>query len=170
MFHALIPTRHPIDGVLGCSWVVRRVTYEDRYDITLEADFETNVPIPVVTIKPQELDLDILQRGLMPLINFELTNHGLIRADNVNFKLPDVSSHPFIHLEMVRLPRYYLYIGKTLANMCPSHTMINIWCAYETLSNQHYLNTEIHIKFVYGFYTLFESMATSQAKPCMHSH
>ena len=77
------------------------MTFEDRYEITLEADFETNVPMPVVTIEPRELDMDVLQRGLVPVINFELTNHGLIRAEDVKFDLPSVGSHPFMHLEMV---------------------------------------------------------------------
>ena len=45
-----------IGCVLYFSWVVKRVTFEDV----------------------QELDLEVLQRGLMPVINFELTNHGLI--------------------------------------------------------------------------------------------
>ena len=79
------------------------MTFEDRYEITLEADFETNVPMPVVTIEPRELDLDVLQRGLMPVINFVLTNHGLIRAEDVNFRLPSVGNHAFMHLEMVRI-------------------------------------------------------------------
>ena len=85
------------------------MTFEDRYEITLEADFETNVPMPVVTIEPRELDLDVLQRGLMPVINFVLTNHGLIRAEDVNFRLPSVGNHPFMHLEMVRIISLRLY-------------------------------------------------------------
>ncbi|KAI0234221.1 hypothetical protein LSAT2_015591 [Lamellibrachia satsuma] len=82
------------------SWVVKRVTFKDVYKVTLETTFETNVPMPVVTITPQELDLDVLQRGLMPVINFELTNHGLIRAEDVKFRLPSRNSHPFMHFEM----------------------------------------------------------------------
>ena len=77
------------------------MSFEDRYEITLEADFETNVPMPVVTIEPRELDMDVLQRGLVPVINFKLTNHGLIRAEDVTFTLPKVDSHPFMHFEMV---------------------------------------------------------------------
>ena len=79
------------------------MTFEDVYKITLEATFETQVPMPVVTITPRELDMEVLQRGLMPVINFELKNHGLIRADNVNFKVPATDSHPFMHFEMVRI-------------------------------------------------------------------
>ena len=78
------------------------MTYEDEYKVTLEATFETHVPMPVVTLTPLELDLEVLQRGLMPVINFELTNHGLIRAINVTFSLPARDSHPFLHFEMVR--------------------------------------------------------------------
>ena len=74
-------------------------TYEDRYDVTLEADFKTYVPIPVVTLKPRSLDLEILEEGLMPLITFEMTNHGLIAAERVQFTLPQ--HHPFLRFEMV---------------------------------------------------------------------
>ena len=78
------------------------MTFKDVYKVTLKATFETNIPMPVVTITPQELDLGVLQRGLMPVINFVLTNHGLIRAEDVKFRLPSMNSHPFMHFEMVR--------------------------------------------------------------------
>lgn len=79
------------------------VTFEDRYDITLEADFETFVPIPVVTLSPRELDLEVLERGLQPVINFVMTNHGLIAAQGVKFTLPVDGHHPFLKFEMVSI-------------------------------------------------------------------
>ena len=92
-----------------CSWVVTPVEIKDEYIITLEADFETNVPMPVVTITPKELELDILESGLMPVIDFYLTNHGLIRADNVEFTLPLDGAHPFLRFEMDQvLPFQYI--------------------------------------------------------------
>ena len=63
-------------------WSVTPVSYEDTYSIVLEADFETHVPIPVVTVTPSEVDLEELEQGHVDSIQLNITNHGLIRADN----------------------------------------------------------------------------------------
>ena|SRR6218665_1125686 len=99
---------------LFLSWVVTQISFEDRYDIKLEATFETHVPIPVVTVTPNKLDLDVLELGLMPFINFEITNHGLIAAQGYRFQLPSPDAHPFITFTMVctllqSLNRYFQY-------------------------------------------------------------
>ena len=73
------------------TWSVTPVTYQDRYMITLEADFETSVPIPVITVTPNEINLNDLEAGLITSFQINVTNHGLIRADNVRIELP---SHP----------------------------------------------------------------------------
>ncbi|XP_023932459.1 uncharacterized protein LOC106176343 [Lingula anatina] len=85
------------------NWRVEPVTFEDRYVITLEADFETQVPMPVVTIDPKELDLDVLERcAYGNSITFTVTNHGLIRADDFQFTLPDANAHPFLRFAMAQ--------------------------------------------------------------------
>ena len=76
------------------TWSVTPVTFEDTYMLTLEADFETNVPIPVVTVFPTEFDLEELELGFVDSIQLNVTNHGLIRADNVSINLP--TNHPFL--------------------------------------------------------------------------
>ena len=76
------------------TWSVTPVTFEDTYTLTLEADFETNVPIPVVTVSPTEFDLEELELGFTDSIQLNITNYGLIRADNVNLNLP--TNHPFL--------------------------------------------------------------------------
>ena len=76
------------------TWSVTPVAFEDTYVITLEADFETNVPIPVVTVSPTEFDLEELELGFVDYIQLNVTNHGLIRADDVNINLP--TNHPFL--------------------------------------------------------------------------
>lgn len=91
--------------------MVTPVTFEDEYEIILEADFETFVPMPVVTIKPQELDLEVLQQGVQSVIDFELTNHGLIAAENINFRLPARGMHPFMYFEMVGLFAKSVHMG-----------------------------------------------------------
>ncbi len=76
------------------TWSVVPTTFEETYIVTLEADFETHVPIPVVTITPREVSLEPYELGYEDMIQFNVTNHGLIRADDVNFELPD--GHPFL--------------------------------------------------------------------------
>jgi hypothetical protein len=71
------------------SWVVVPITLTDEYKITLDATFETEVPIPVLTISPGAIDLCPLdQVGEQQTINLTLTNHGLVRASDLKFLLP----------------------------------------------------------------------------------
>jgi len=42
------------------TWSVTPTTFEDTYTIAIEADFETHVPQPVVTITPTEIELEEL--------------------------------------------------------------------------------------------------------------
>ena len=76
------------------TWTVTPVTFEDTYIVAIEADFETHVPLPVVTVTPTMIDLDELELGLITSFQLNITNHGLIRADNVGIQLPN--SHPFL--------------------------------------------------------------------------
>ena len=77
------------------TWNVIPVPYEDNYIIPIVAEFETHVPIPVVTVTPAEIDLDNLESGRVAFFQMNITNHGLIRADNVNLQLP--TSHPTLN-------------------------------------------------------------------------
>ena len=76
------------------SFSVVPTTFDETYTITLEADFETHVPIPVVTITPNDISLEPYELGLEDTIQYNITNHGLIRCDNVKFQLP--TGHPFL--------------------------------------------------------------------------
>lgn len=60
------------------TWSVTPVTFEDTYVLAIEADFETHVPIPVVTVTPNELDLEDLELGIVTSIQLNITNHGFI--------------------------------------------------------------------------------------------
>lgn len=69
------------------SWTVVPTAIQDEYDITLTTQFETNIPIPVVTIDmpktmPQLSGADVYA------FNAILTNHGLITAKDVTLNLP----------------------------------------------------------------------------------
>ena len=76
------------------TWTVTPVQVQDTYIVTIEADFETQVPIPVVTVNPTVIDLDELELGLVTSFQLNITNHGLIRADDVSMQLPN--NHPFL--------------------------------------------------------------------------
>ena len=64
------------------EWSVTPVTFSDKYDIKLNATFETQVPAPVITIDPayQRLELEI---GSTYAGEYRVTNHGLVALDNV---------------------------------------------------------------------------------------
>ncbi len=75
--------------VVRYSWVVVPTTVQDRYLITLEATFQTEVPIPVVTITPSPVDLrslDLIGQSLV--VPLTLTNHGLVAARDLSFQAP----------------------------------------------------------------------------------
>ncbi len=75
------------------TWTVTPITFQDVYSISIEADFETRVPVPVVTVTPNEINLLELEASLLDSFQLNITNHGLIRADNVGIQLP---SHPYL--------------------------------------------------------------------------
>ena len=81
------------------TWSVTPVEFQDTYVLTIEADFVTFVPIPVVTVTPSEFDLEELELGFISSIQLNITNHGLIRANDVSIELPpDV--HPFLQFSV----------------------------------------------------------------------
>ena len=69
------------------SWTVVPTAIEDEYTVELTAQFETNVPIPVVTIAMPD-SLPQLFEDEVYAFNVELTNHGLITAQQVALFLP----------------------------------------------------------------------------------
>jgi hypothetical protein len=69
------------------------VEIEDRYEVELTIIYETNVPMPVVeTIMPAKMPF--LRPGETYMFSVILTNKGLIRADDVEFTLPEVFNSP----------------------------------------------------------------------------
>ena len=74
--------------LINVEWSVREVTIEDRYEITLNATFETDVPAPVVMLQPTSINLPKMAPGEVFQGELTLTNYGLIRADNISARLP----------------------------------------------------------------------------------
>ncbi len=77
-----------VNNLITVEFNVKEITLEDRYEINLDAEFKTNVPVAVVVIEPMSVNLPVMKKG--DIINGEitLTNYGLIRADNVQGQLP----------------------------------------------------------------------------------
>jgi len=75
-------------NLVTVEWSVTEITIEDRYEITLEATYETNVPAPVVILEPLSVNLPDMQPGEVFYGELTLTNYGLIRADDLAFELP----------------------------------------------------------------------------------
>ena len=69
-------------------WSVVPIETTDRYRIVLETVFETEVPMPVVTVD-QPYVLPLLAPGETSQFNITLRNHGLIDALNVRVMAPD---------------------------------------------------------------------------------
>ncbi|CAF3780796.1 unnamed protein product [Rotaria sp. Silwood1] len=95
--------------VVTYTWSVTPTTFQDEYNITLEAIYETYVPIPTITISPMTIDLDYIENSNVEQLEFVVTNHGLIRADDIELILP--TNHPFIRFHLLQNP-----IGNIAAN------------------------------------------------------
>ena len=65
------------------KWNVTKDTIQDTYSFTVDTTFQTHVPAPVVTISPAYIDFSKLTADTTE-IDFTITNHGLIAADDVS--------------------------------------------------------------------------------------
>jgi hypothetical protein len=80
------------------TFTVSPTTVEDRYAFTVESTFETQVPIPVVTITPASLDIANYPEDEFQ-VDYTIANHGLIAAQNVRFNAAtggQIEMHPLI--------------------------------------------------------------------------
>ena len=70
------------------TWVVVPTEIEDHYEISLITTFETNVPLPVVTIDVPSMLPDLEEEGEEYTFYAVVTNRGLIAARGVNIDVP----------------------------------------------------------------------------------
>lgn len=68
--------RHTVQYI----WHVEPTQIEDHTRITIEAVFETEVPVPVITIDPPIIDLADVA-GEIAQVDLKITNHGLVAAE-----------------------------------------------------------------------------------------
>ena len=78
-------------------WTVTPTEIQDKYNISVESVFETDVPVPTLVIDPPLIDLeDLTIIGQVTQIDMTLTNQGLIAANDVKL---DFGDHPFYKIE-----------------------------------------------------------------------
>lgn len=75
-------------NLITVEWNVREIAIEDRYDIVLNATFETDVPAAVVMLEPSIVNFPKMEAGDVFYGELTLTNYGLVRADTVKQTLP----------------------------------------------------------------------------------
>lgn len=86
-------------NLITVEWSVNEVTIQDRYEITLKATYETDVPAPVVVLEPSSINLPPMKAGDVYYGQLNLTNYGLIRADEVRQAKP--KSDAFFRFEFL---------------------------------------------------------------------
>lgn len=82
--------------IVNLSYEAIKITYdvvetevEDQYVIETNTTFETNVPVPVIKVTaPKSINGDEMKEGDAIVVNYMLTNEGLINAENVMLYLP----------------------------------------------------------------------------------
>ena len=77
-----------LNGLVTIEWSVVEITIEDRYEIVLDAIYETNVPAPVLVFEPVQTQLPDLKKGEVFYGELRLTNYGLIKTFGVTSALP----------------------------------------------------------------------------------
>ena len=75
-------------NLVTVEWEVNEITIEDRYEIILQVTYQTSVPAAVVVAEPPSTTLPPMKAGDVYNGEFNLTNYGLIRADNLRVILP----------------------------------------------------------------------------------
>ncbi|CAF1486077.1 unnamed protein product [Adineta ricciae] len=76
------------------TFTVTKVSVEQTYSITLEAEYVAYVPAPVIVVSPTIIDLDELEENEdITQIDLTFTNYGLVRLDNFQFNLPNSVSN-----------------------------------------------------------------------------
>jgi hypothetical protein len=83
--------------LINYRFVVAPTEIPDQYTVHLESTFETNVPVPLVKLKAPST-LPNLAPGEQTQIDLTLTNYGLIEAEDVQLRLPQIPDYTFTPL------------------------------------------------------------------------
>ncbi|MDA8142164.1 MAG: fibronectin type III domain-containing protein [Desulfobacteraceae bacterium] len=75
-------------NLVTVDWSVTETTIQDKYNLVLTPTYETDVPAAMVVAEPASVNLPEMQAGDVFHGEFNLTNYGLIRANELRFALP----------------------------------------------------------------------------------
>ncbi|MCH2209551.1 MAG: hypothetical protein MK132_27345, partial [Lentisphaerales bacterium] len=76
------------NSLVTVEWSVEPVTIVDRYEIILNTTFVTQVPAAVVVAEPASISMPALKTGETFTGEIVYTNHGSLRADELEFNFP----------------------------------------------------------------------------------
>ncbi|MHC9510379.1 fibronectin type III domain-containing protein [Kangiella sp. M94] len=91
-------------NLISLEWSVREITIEDRYEIILTATYEVDVPAAVVVLEPSSVTLPDMEPGDVFYGELSLTNHGLIRAHNIDYSFPSTNQYFQVDMMTSALP------------------------------------------------------------------
>lgn len=95
------------------SWNVTETEVEDKYEITTNVTYKTNVPKPIVVIECNDkINIDDMNPGETKMLVFTLTNKGLITAEEADFVLPDI--HELTTIPLVPTEHMTIVPGDTI--------------------------------------------------------
>ncbi|MDB6030291.1 MAG: hypothetical protein JWM16_629, partial [Verrucomicrobiales bacterium] len=107
-------------------WTVVPTTIEDHYQVVLEPVFETEVPVPVVTLDNPRI-VPVVFPGEDTQFEIELSNHGLVAAEQLQIDAPE---HPNFIIEP--LIKY--------VDVLPAKSSIKIPVKIRSKSNGQFIN------------------------------
>ena len=100
-----------VNQVVTAEFSVREITIEDRYEIVLTAEYQTAVPVAVVSLRPEVINLPMMRKGEVFTGELEMRNHGLIRADSVHQTVAPANNDK-VRFEFLREPPEALEAGE----------------------------------------------------------
>ncbi len=123
--------------VVRYVWTVEPVPFEDRYRITIQSQFETIVPVPVVTVEPKVIDLADMKGDIMQ-VNLQVSNHGLIAAQGLRLNLPQDPRFTFepITSDLGNLAaQSTIVVPLLIRRIAPVQTVLALSFAHATLAD-----------------------------------
>ena len=75
-------------NLIDVQWSITETTIEDKYEITVEQTFATNVPTPVLITEPASINVPEMAPGEVFVGEFTVTNYGLIAVYEVGLDFP----------------------------------------------------------------------------------
>ena len=75
-------------GAVTVQWEVVETRIKDVYEVLLQTEFETDLPLASVVLEPGVINLIPMQQGEVYQGEFTATNYGGINAENVKFTPP----------------------------------------------------------------------------------